>query len=316
MVADMENQVPEDKESNNERTVTLPAPDFVIQDITWSPASPSENATVTFLVTMENRGGGKADVSSVCLYIDGSSEGCERFGEMDAGAIVTKTFVWKAQAGTHTIEAVADVENTVTESDEYNNEKLLALSTLPFNPIPASESTAIITNGLEDQEAGVHLQNISTYVSLEDDIVFNFRAVNTETNPVMTVQLVMQVPTGISVLSPEFIKGDKERYSANYSVEAGEIKEIEVHLKAHEEGSFNIMGDLSYHFGEKESTAEHQILTLPVTVGTDEASAEKSLFDRLPWKAVWQNGWIILAALALIGIGIFFVLRSRQRARQ
>ena len=49
-VTDGLNQVTEGDETNNEKVLTYAtlAPDLIVQDITWSPADPSEGDTVTF----------------------------------------------------------------------------------------------------------------------------------------------------------------------------------------------------------------------------------------------------------------------------
>jgi subtilase family serine protease len=313
-VADGEYQVAEGDESNNERAVTIPAPDLVINAITWSPESPSENATITFNVTVENRGGGKADTSSVYFYIDDSSEGYESVGEIEAGARVTMTFTWQAQAGSHIIRAVADGDDRVTESDESNNDRKASFSVSllpPGVPATAAEPSPGITNSLNEQEIGVHIQNLSTHVPFGEDIILSLRAVNAEANPVMTVELIMQVPSGISVTSSEFVQDDKGRYSAAYSVAPGDRQLIEVRMRARKEGNFNIMGDLSYYLAEDKSVAEHQILTLPVTVGTVTASAEESLLDRLPWRGVWLSWWFLSIVVVLVGTVTVFVLRRR-----
>ena len=129
-VVDGLNQVIENDETNNEKTVaySTPAPDLTIQDITWSPANPSEGNSVTFTVAMKNQGNGKADYSHVAYYIDGTYLASIYVGQISPGATAKKTFTWTAQAGSHTIKAVADFYMRVVESDEANNEKTVTLS--------------------------------------------------------------------------------------------------------------------------------------------------------------------------------------------
>lgn len=113
------------------KTITINAPtypDLIVQDITWTPPNPSIGDTVTFTVAIKNKGGSRAGSSRVYLYIDGSSKGYQTVEELDAGAAMTKTFTWTAQAGSHNIKVVADGSNYVSESDENNNEKTLTYS--------------------------------------------------------------------------------------------------------------------------------------------------------------------------------------------
>ena len=129
-VADSNNEVTESDETNNEKMVTFPVPDLIVETITWSPEEPSENDTVTFTVTIKNQGSGRTDPSRVYFYIDGSSRGYQEVQEINPGAAVTKTLTWTAQTGSHDIKAVADLNNEIIESDETNNEKSVNIQTL------------------------------------------------------------------------------------------------------------------------------------------------------------------------------------------
>ena len=56
IVADSSNQVTESDETNNVKTVNIPPPDLVVQDITCSPAKASVGDKVTVTVTIKNQG--------------------------------------------------------------------------------------------------------------------------------------------------------------------------------------------------------------------------------------------------------------------
>jgi len=129
-VADDDDKVAETDEDNNEKTVIFPIPDLVIEAITGASASPSLGDTVTFTVTIKNQGSDRAGSSRVYFYINGSSRGYQDVPELDAGAAVTKSLTWTAQAGSYDIKAVADNNNEVSEGDETNNEKTLTFSIL------------------------------------------------------------------------------------------------------------------------------------------------------------------------------------------
>jgi subtilase family serine protease len=149
-VADSNNEVTESDETNNENTVISSVRDLIIETITGSPTGPSVGDTVTFTVTIKNQGNVRAGPSRVAYYIDGSSRGYQQVQEIDAGATATKTFTWIAQAGYHTIKAVADSKNEVTESDETNNENTvifpvpdLIIETITWSPEEPSESDTV-----------------------------------------------------------------------------------------------------------------------------------------------------------------------------
>ncbi len=175
-VADMGNKVPESNENNNEQTVTFPPPDLIIDKITWWPENPIIDDIVTFTVSINNPGSGRAAASDVYLYIDDSSQGYKTVQEIDAGANVTMTFTWTAQEGSHTIRAVADGANTITESDESNNEKAVTFSV--FLPPPAPPTSALAprpamasTVSPPQQEADDNLHDKSSEVTPGQDTV-------------------------------------------------------------------------------------------------------------------------------------------------
>ncbi len=305
-IADSNNVVTESDENNNEKTANFPAPDLIIQTITWSPESPTESDNVTFTVTIKNQGSGRADSSRVAYYIEGSPAVYQDVQEINAGALVTKTFTWTARAGSHEIKAIADSNNVVTESDETNNERTVTFSvSLPPAPTPAPalvpEPNPVTTPSPKPQEVNIHLDVQSTRVSVGQDIVLNLSADNLKTKTTMTVELTLEIPSGMTVTSAEFVKGDKGQYTASYSVEPGSIRQTEVHIRANQEGSFIITGQLAHYFAGDKPTAEYQTLSLPVTVETAEAQAEKPTPALLPKEVIWPGWWFILAVVVVLG---------------
>ena len=131
-VADGEEWIPESNENNNEKTVTILTlyPDLFIQAITWSSANVVEGDNVTFIVIIKNLGIGKADHSNAACYIDDGYLDSASIGQIESGATENITFSWIAEAGSHTVKAVADPLNRLAEGDETNNEKTIAFPTL------------------------------------------------------------------------------------------------------------------------------------------------------------------------------------------
>jgi len=131
-VADSNTWVAESNEDNNEKIIYLstPAPDLIIQDITWSPENPSVTDSVTFTVTLKNQGSGRAENSRLALYIAGVYTGHQSVQEIDPGVEVTKTFEWIAEPGAYAVKAVADLDDDNSESDETNNNKAVTFITM------------------------------------------------------------------------------------------------------------------------------------------------------------------------------------------
>ena len=111
-------------------------------------------------------------------------------------------------------------------------------------------------------------------MTVGDDIILDLSAINLITKPTMTVQLILKVPSGMSVTSAEFTQAGAGQYTATFAVEPGKMKDIGVHIRANQPGSFNVVGDILYYFGEDKTTAERTMENLPVTVRQATLSAE------------------------------------------
>ena len=130
IVVDANDQVVEVDEANNTRMVNLPPPDLIVLDIAWSPSGAAEEDTVALTATLENRGSGRSGEATVSCYIDGERLADRAIPEIAPGGIVTSTFEWQAEAGLHTIRMIADDADSVTESDETNNQKEAGFATM------------------------------------------------------------------------------------------------------------------------------------------------------------------------------------------
>ncbi|HEC63045.1 MAG TPA: PKD domain-containing protein, partial [Candidatus Acetothermia bacterium] len=91
-------------------------PDLVIQEVTYTPTSPTLGQTITFQVVVRNQGGAAAGPFSVALA--GSVQSVSGLG---AGASTTLTFTQPLTTSPQTFVATADYYNQVAESDEGNN---------------------------------------------------------------------------------------------------------------------------------------------------------------------------------------------------
>ncbi len=142
-IADSLERVVEEDEENNEKTVLFAPliPDLVIGAITWSPDSPSIGETVTFSVPVRNQGTGRAGISRVYFYVDGSPQGYQQISSIEGNSVSIQEFTWKAEAGTHTIKAIADEGEQVVESNEDNNEQSVIFSSVSFADLVIKEIT-------------------------------------------------------------------------------------------------------------------------------------------------------------------------------
>ncbi len=115
-------------------TITAaPKPDLVIQNITYSPSSPSVGSTVSFQVTVRNQGAAAAGTFRVRLV--GAGPAAEaNVGSLAAGASHTVNLSLPLSTSPETFTATADYYGQVAESDEGNNQAQVTVTGI--TPLP------------------------------------------------------------------------------------------------------------------------------------------------------------------------------------
>jgi len=114
--------------------------------------------------------------------------------------------------------------------------------------------------------ASVNLYGVKTDVELGENIILKLSAVNLITKPVMTAQVILIPPSGMSVTSSEFVVSGAGQYTTTYKVDPGGARDIEIVLKTAQTGDFTVEGRIIYYFGTDQSTAEDHTLKLPIKV--------------------------------------------------
>ncbi|ALG10875.1 CARDB domain-containing protein [Kibdelosporangium phytohabitans] len=129
-VVDPVNAIIEQNNDNNSLTASsrlvvaqAPGPDLQITGITSNPPNPAAGATVTFSVTVNNRGTTASGATTVTRLTVGSTTLNTNTASIAAGATVTVpvTGSWTAISGGATITATADATDAVAEANETNN---------------------------------------------------------------------------------------------------------------------------------------------------------------------------------------------------
>ena len=146
VIIDEDNSILESDESNNDKTAVIPAPDLIIESITYSPAEFSENSTITFVITIKNAGTSQSESTHLECYINDVLQTSVPVTSISAGESAEVFFDWIAQPGENTFRAVADSADFITESNESNNEKSISLQT----PVAIIEPTSIPEETLEE----------------------------------------------------------------------------------------------------------------------------------------------------------------------
>ncbi|MEU5959957.1 CARDB domain-containing protein [Micromonospora parva] len=129
-VVDPANTIVEQNNGNNSLTAAsplvvaqAPGPDLQVLSIASNPPNPAVGASVTFTVTVRNRGTTATGATTVTRLVVGGTTLNTTTASIAAGATVTVavTGSWTATSGGATITATADATNVVTETNETNN---------------------------------------------------------------------------------------------------------------------------------------------------------------------------------------------------
>jgi len=126
--ADVNGAVTESDEGNNQRTdevnVTVAVwPDLVVSSLTHSPTNPTTDNSVTVTSVVRNNGAVSAGASVLRLQLDGGSATNHSIPALAPGATYqVQRVLGTLAAGNHTVTATADVNGTVGESNEGNNQ--------------------------------------------------------------------------------------------------------------------------------------------------------------------------------------------------
>ncbi|MGW0718801.1 CARDB domain-containing protein [Streptomyces sp. NPDC002778] len=125
-----------------------PHPDFVVTDLTWSPASPSEKDDVTVAATVRNAGTAPAPATTVNVSVEGTVAGSAPVAALPAGSSATVSVpVGKRPTGSYTVSAAVDPTDTVAELDNSNNSRTADRKlTVTQAPGPDLRVTGITSN--------------------------------------------------------------------------------------------------------------------------------------------------------------------------
>jgi len=108
-----------------EVTITVTAPDLVVSTLKAANNQAPQGAKIPITATITNQGQVGAGASNTGFLLDGKTNiGKVATPAIPAQSTVSVTLSWNTagvKKGNHTIQAIADVDNQVTESNETNN---------------------------------------------------------------------------------------------------------------------------------------------------------------------------------------------------
>lgn len=149
-------------EGNNQFTkivhVRTILPDLIIESLSLSPEAPRIGDTVTFTVTIKNKGLGDSETSELKYYIDGTNTTYSNTVSVPAivaGETAKSTFSWvPEEEGNLKVKLVADASSTVLEDDKTNNELTRTFSVSKQTTSTSGENSGSGSGSSSDSSSG------------------------------------------------------------------------------------------------------------------------------------------------------------------
>jgi WD40 repeat protein/subtilase family serine protease len=131
-VIDPTDEVAETNEQNNtaQQTINIQPADLIVPDPQLESQNLVVGAEVTVNVTVKNTGTGSAGAFIVALFEGDRFVNSRWVSGVASGSSQAVPVTWRVRSGLSALRVVADVNNTVAESDENNNEASLPLPTI------------------------------------------------------------------------------------------------------------------------------------------------------------------------------------------
>ena len=133
--------------------------------------------------------------------------------------------------------------------------------TPPPTPTPTPEPTTP-----PEAEPSVKLQADKFEVKVGEPVVLNLSAVNTIAKPEMTLQFILQVPSGWSMSGAGLTDACSGQCVATYKLAPGELKSTFLHMLPNQIGSFDAKGRITWYFGDDTQILYGESVSLELTV--------------------------------------------------
>lgn len=121
-------------EASPEEPVVEYGPDLIVTEITWDPEEPSYEDQVKFYVYVKNCGNEPSvPIFDIQVWVNGDYQGRAQLGTVEIGETkrTNPIIAYPFSEGVHTVRAVVDSENSVSETNENNNEYETEIAVVP-----------------------------------------------------------------------------------------------------------------------------------------------------------------------------------------
>lgn len=163
--------------------------------------------------------------------------------------------------------------------------------------------------------SSINFYGEKTDVHMGEDILAKLSIMNLVSNPKMHAQVIILPSSGMSVTSADFTKVSAGQFSADYELNPGDGRDVEISLRSNQVGDFNIKGRVVYYFGGDTGNTQDYVLDLPVSVRR--ATVLTNVEDKTDQPKGSQGFEVMLLGVGLIAfivvfsVVVIFVLRRK-----
>jgi PGF-CTERM protein len=167
---------------------------------------------------------------------------------------------------------------------------------------------------VENNRINLLLKGERTTVEPGRPALLQFSAVNLVSNDrPMTIQLILEAPSGVSVTGASFVEQGVGQYSTVFDLDRAGTRGLRIEVEANEPGRFAVTGHAIYYFGDDRANATSRSVTIPITVTGESGTAGGDTDDGGPTGGTGSDGvpgfGVPAAVFALLGAAI---LRGRR----
>ena len=158
------------------------------------------------------------------------------------------------------------VRATAKDPGQFTMEAQVTWKAKDGEPAQLKESLALRVVEPVAGETAVTLHASQTDVRVGEPVRLNLSAINSIVKPPMKLILIIKAPSGWSVTGAGFATGCGPQCKADYDLESGQLRDIDVLMVPNQPGDFEVEALMEWYFDGDTSTLEKRVETVHVNV--------------------------------------------------
>jgi PKD repeat protein len=155
---------------------------------------------------------------------------------------------------------------TVSHTFEEGGKQNVVLKVVDDDGLEATTQQEVT---IQKRRASLKLTGTRTTVEPGEEALITLSAVNFLTSRELTVQLIIETPSGVSVTGVSGAEEGSNQYTAVSVVEPSSQSDIRIRLSINESGQFEVIGNAIYYFGDDEDQSQRFTDEIMITTQDD-----------------------------------------------